>query len=623
MAVGEYGGAERSLRLAEALPNHDVTVLMASLGVENRSREVSDKLKLITVLEDKRVSSNITQYASRVTNKNLDIALFSLGDRMANFRRELERYKNDTDLVILDHVGIIGLVHNIQFNVPVIYASHNCETSLAEQMYPQLKSNVASIKTMEKAIIDKSNAITYCSKEDWDKIEDLFHPNVPAFYIPNGTDVPNLPKVRNTSYSKDVIFIGSGHPPNVVAAKNLISVAYAMPEYRFHIIGKCGQSLTNVPSNVIIHGHISDSLMDSLFKSSLAFINPMVEGSGTHLKVMRSLSYALPIISSPTGLRGFTPEEINDTMIVATTTDEMVAAIHSLSDEDYYTKLSSNTLKLSENYAWPKIQGDFQEAVESILGDINTEDKPASGNSSKEKVLVYSIIRNNAGNIDAYYSQLRSVVQRFSNQYEFYLSIYENDSTDQTRNKLFSKDWSFFSGVSIITEDLNTPYFGSVKDAERVELLANARNKAIEAGDFLNHVDYVLMVEGDNTFDADSVGRLLNFKKKEPEFDIVSAVSLRPNGSHYDWWATRTGPEYKPGASEIPRNFRTEEYGRFYSTSNGLCLYRADAFKKGARYGYINTVTNTPDCEMVVICQKFQELGHGNIFINYQSKSYH
>jgi hypothetical protein len=174
----------------------------------------------------------------------------------------------------------------------------------------------------------------------------------------------------------------------------------------------------------------------------------------------------------------------------------------------------------------------------------------------------------------------------------------------------------------VVTENIQTDFYGSVKDPVRVENLSNARNKAIEAGGFLDKVDYVLMVEGDLAFSMVSVRELLNFKDIKPNFDVVSAVSIRKNGTHYDWWATRTGPVYKPGASELDPEYARKHYGEYYSTSNGLVLYRAKPFQEGVRHGWINTVTKEFDCEMVVLCQNLRAKGYNNIYINYKSQTF-
>jgi hypothetical protein len=240
----------------------------------------------------------------------------------------------------------------------------------------------------------------------------------------------------------------------------------------------------------------------------------------------------------------------------------------------------------------------------------------------KEKILIYSIVRNIEESFGDYYNQIKKIVEKFSNNYDFSLSIYENDSTDKTKLLLEIADWSFIKNVSIVSENINTEFYGSVKDATRVKNLSNARNKAIEAGGLLHQADYVLMVEGDVRFKSESVKELLKFKDIVPDFDVVSAVCLRKNRKHYDKWATRLGPIYNKNVSDLDPDYKKKHYGEYYSTSNGLVLYRAKPFQEGIRHGWINSVTKEFDCEMVVLCQNFRANGYNNIYINYKSITY-
>lgn len=239
----------------------------------------------------------------------------------------------------------------------------------------------------------------------------------------------------------------------------------------------------------------------------------------------------------------------------------------------------------------------------------------------KPVVLVYSIVRDGANYLDRYHSQLKEMVLAMKD-FEFVFSIYENDSTDGTAELLKDKDWSFFSDFSIMSEKLKTNKYGSVKSRDRVRNLSIARNKAIEAKDFLNRADYVMMVEFDMRFDNNVIKQILNFKNLEPDFDIVSGLTVN-NHPIYDSWATRKGPRFT--SHEEVRLFDTtsKPYDKYYATSNGVCLYRAEPFRQGARYGYINTVTNKFDCDTVVVCQNFHKLGYGNIYIIHTAKIYH
>lgn len=621
IAIGGYGGAERSMRLAESMPDHKVTIMMSSLSGDNQSKKINDNLEMLHIQEDRSIANQVFTFAKRDLDGNMDVAYYALFNKMVKFRTELKKQLQSADLVILDHVGSLGLIKDIQINVPVLYASHNCETDLANQMYPNNNKVRTYIAKMEKEIIERSSAITYCSLEDIKKMNELYNISVPTYYIPNGTDKKEIIHKGNET-SKDLIFIGSGHGPNVDAAKTLIDTARLLPDYNFNIIGKCADSIKEpVPDNYIIHGHISNRLMDLLFETSYAFLNPMTSGSGTHLKIMRALSYGIPIVSSTVGLRGFSEEEIKDTLLVANNDAEISEQLAKLKDPKLYKEISERVYNLCTPYLWTTIQEQFASVVDTMLEPAEVVEEDPAPEQAKN-VLIYSIIRNNEGTIDRYYDQIRNVVESITD-HNFYISIYENDSNDKTVSKLMSKDWSFAAGISIISEKIGTTHFGSVKAAERVENLSKARNKGIEGGGFLANCDYVLMTEGDNRYGVEDVRKLLSFGEKEPDFDIVSAVSIRENGTHYDWWATRSSPDYKQGASEVPRNFKNLEYGEFYSTSNGLCLYKADAFKKGARHGWINEKTNKFDCEMVVLCQEFRKLGHNKIFVNYQSRSYH
>jgi len=239
----------------------------------------------------------------------------------------------------------------------------------------------------------------------------------------------------------------------------------------------------------------------------------------------------------------------------------------------------------------------------------------------KPIILVYSVIRDESNYIDRYYEQLKSMVSEFKD-YEFVLSIYENDSVDNTPELIRNKDWSFFSDFSFISEKLMTNSYGSVKSKDRVRNLSIARNKAILAKDFLQKADYVLMVESDMRFSLDTVRQILEFKNLEPDFDIVSGLTVN-NHPVYDSWATRKGPRFTSHAEVREYDVTSKPYDKYYATSNGLCLYRAEPFRKGVRYGWVNTITNKFDCDTVVVCQNFHKFGHENIYIIHTAKIYH
>lgn len=617
------GGSERSLKLLESLKGHNVKVIAFSWKGQDHTTELSNGITFSVYAADPALQRRASAQRKRLDGQSRDLNIYLSKNFFAKFKNRLRKELVDTDLVILDHFATAPLFDDVNINkVPVLYSSHNAEITLAEQLYETGSLDLVTTKEMEKLALSLCTVFTYCSREDLVKIEEVYKTKKKSFYIPNGTDIrkPDLDIPRD---KKTLLFVGSGHPPNVEAAKSLIPIAKALPQYTFRVVGDASNALRtmNPPKNIEILGKVEDEELDYLFKSSGIFINPMKSGSGTHLKTMKALSYGLPGVSSSVGARGFSDQEIASCMLIGDSTEAMVDAIESLSNAKKYKMLSDNAYKLAENFDWEVIQKDFLSVANSLIKEKKTV-KEKEVPAVKKKVLLYSIIRNREKKMLQYYKQITQIVKAFP-EHEFYLSVYENDSTDRTKSLLFSFDWSFLKGVSVISENLNTKYFGSTKDEERVKNLSIARNKAILAGDFLEKVDYVLMFEGDVRYEMSDIRELLEFDEVEPNFDVVSAMSIRSSGSFYDVWATRTTEEYQPGVFPLEDGYETKHYGKYLSTSSGLCLYRAKLFQEGARHHWINKVTGEADCEMVVVCQDFRARGYDNIFINYRAKAYH
>lgn len=240
----------------------------------------------------------------------------------------------------------------------------------------------------------------------------------------------------------------------------------------------------------------------------------------------------------------------------------------------------------------------------------------------KQTILIYTIFRNSEQVIQNYYKQLKLLVNSFP-EFDFIVSLYENDSTDLTKSMLQNLDFSFAKEFSLVTENIGTIEFKkSVAEEERVKNIANARNKAIFAKDFLSKADYVFMIESDIEYDIDCVSKLLNFEKnyKLKNVDIVSAALIQ-KGKHYDSWATRRNSTEEWG--NLFDNWRETDYDKYYSTCNGLCLFNAEPFKKGAKYHWYNDRLKKYDCDTSVVCEKFHELGHSNIYINHNAICQH
>ena len=98
------------------------------------------------------------------------------------------------------------------------------------------------------------------------------------------------------------------------------------------------------------------------------------------------------------------------------------------------------------------------------------------------RCLISTIIRNRGIHLPQWYDQLVALAD-CNPDIKFYLSVFENDSEDNTKQVLQLIEKKFqtpFEGKKFTLTNLGWPYFGSIKAEERVCYLAQARNKTLE-----------------------------------------------------------------------------------------------------------------------------------------------
>ena len=226
-------------------------------------------------------------------------------------------------------------------------------------------------------------------------------------------------------------------------------------------------------------------------------------------------------------------------------------------------------------------------------------------------ILISTIVRNRADKLTRWYNQIKELVL-LDSENTYYLSVYENDSTDGSVDLLNSFDFSFLAGFKIQSENIGTEYFYQENlesdRRTRVENLALARNKTLFGTKFLSQCSHVLSVEPDIVYDPRSIiDHIIN-----SDFDIISPVSKQGNFFLYDGWATRKNKD------DSYWDYNILLYGILdvWSTFNCLCLYKADPFKFGLGFGFENPRTKNYDCDTTVICETFRMLGFSEIKLN-------
>ena len=237
----------------------------------------------------------------------------------------------------------------------------------------------------------------------------------------------------------------------------------------------------------------------------------------------------------------------------------------------------------------------------------------------KQKILISSIVRNRSKKLKNYFEQIYNFVNYLQNDYDFSISIYENDSIDNSKEVLKLTDYSFFEKKFIKCENINTQFYGSVKDDQRVINFANARNQTLERVD-RQYYDWLLIIEPDIIYNLDFASQIISRNGLTFKPDIYSGV-LTMNNIPYDLWGMRRTREEEWGG--LYTDFKKNPIQEFWSTANGFCLYNMEPFKKGLNFSAFNKRLNKYDCDTAVLCEDFRELGYNKIFINQSLNAIH
>ena len=291
-----FGGAERIFELAHSLG--PVTVIALDWEGVHRAGQYRDM--------------NYRQIGADMEAKEQARKLFKLGaatyDGMAHFTRNNLRSlraaieEEAPDQIILEHPWLVDFVGD----TPYLYDAHNAEAVLTATRWPN-SIDAQVVYELEKRAITGAQKITVCSEDDARTLAGLYKVTTPMHLIPNGT---HIPWEASEGKTKNLIFIGSLYGPNIRAAQELANLANQLPEYTIQIAGPCStQVITDAP-NVELLGPIDEPTKDWLFRNAYAFVNLMVQGSGTNLKNARAMAYGLPVIASPVGARGFPTAKI-------------------------------------------------------------------------------------------------------------------------------------------------------------------------------------------------------------------------------------------------------------------------------------------------------------------------
>ncbi|MRN54369.1 glycosyltransferase family 4 protein [Paenibacillus monticola] len=311
-----------------------------------------------------------------------DIAMQELSFHSPEYHAIAKEYIEKSDILIAAQPYLFHLFNEHIGSKTIIYDSQNVEYELKKSMLPPNKMTsklIQKLYEIEKNACLNSDLILACSKEDILKFTQVYDGIDEGKFMltPNGVDLkvnqyvsPELREIKKTELGltdqKIIVFIGSWHKPNLEAVEEILKMAPDLPSCKFIIMGGQCEAFKSVtpPSNVAFAGIVSEEMKQLIYSVADIAINPMVNGSGTNLKIAEYMANGVPVISTEVGARGYDFQKTH--LVIAELVDFSKTIEGLMLNKDRKSNFSEKAYEyIRINYSWSEIS----EKLKKIITD--------------------------------------------------------------------------------------------------------------------------------------------------------------------------------------------------------------------------------------------------------------
>ena len=171
------------------------------------------------------------------------------------------------------------------------------------------------------------------------------------------------------SIQYDLLFIGSDNLYNVEGIEWFLKEVYPLLDksLRIAVAGKICNKISFEAANIFKLGFVEDA--EALFRSSKFTLCPLKRGTGMKIKVIESLSYGIPVVSTRKGVDGFLNKQPGGGVLVCDSPVQFAAQIKKLTGYTIYydeqCKMARDLFR--ENFSIKKNFGQLDEIFASSI----------------------------------------------------------------------------------------------------------------------------------------------------------------------------------------------------------------------------------------------------------------
>ena len=292
--------------------------------------------------------------------------------------------ENAFDVVILENLSSLNAIPIIRkFNplAKIIYNAHNVDTHLASvgvKAWGTKSEYLSQIEKTERNFAKILDAVITCSKEDRQALMDMSDGKLLAGVVPNGVVIPE--KLFNEGVQKEthhyILFCGAlWTEPNSEGLNWFVEriwpmVQQAFPELKLLVVGsgELSSRFQHLKTNesLIFTGKVAD-VKPWYNKSALAIV-PLLNGSGTRLKVLEAMGLGVPMVSTSKGAEGILYSSSKEIMIADDPTTFAGAVINLLNNKSQRMEMALEARQLAKDvYDWDIIGTEAATFIHNVV----------------------------------------------------------------------------------------------------------------------------------------------------------------------------------------------------------------------------------------------------------------
>ena len=260
--------------------------------------------------------------------------------------------------------------------IKVLYYGHDLHhvrmtrESAYKENYNPVK--IEQMKKTEYTAISSSDIALYPSSFEKEYIENELKLNNAEVITPYLYNLNTMTKHNDFDNSRDIIFVGSSHGPNLNGLLWFINdifplVVKQIPDIVLNIVGSSiAPEIKKIKSkNIKVVGYLSEEELNELYSKTKLSIAPLRYGAGIKGKIIDSLYHSTPVVTTPIGVEGI-DDKYNLVKVSINEKDYAENIVELYSNKQKWDSLIPLYAKfIEENYSFDCAEDTFRQFIDT------------------------------------------------------------------------------------------------------------------------------------------------------------------------------------------------------------------------------------------------------------------